>query len=244
MKTQASFRKYRSGVIIQAACVWPTREACSVANCLRELTIVLAQGSDDDLVIPLDNVPPSQTVAGLKALIEPLFNIPRSEQQLIYNNRRLQQDASTLESLGVVHGDMISVLPRQAAPPPAPATLQQPTNTTNTSSSQGAEAEAETIRLQALGEPRILEQLRNANPPLAAAVEDPQSFGRLWAELRNSQQEQEREKQRRMARLEADPFDIEAQREIEEQIRQEQVQKNLDFAMEWAPECKYRHRIE
>ena len=215
------------------------RETCSFADYYRDLTIVLAQGSDDDLVIPLDGVAPTQTVAGLKALIEPLFNIPRSEQELICNNRRLQRDASTLESLGVVSGDMISVLPRQAAPPPAPARSQQQTDTRNTSSSQGIEAEAETIRLQALGEPRVLEQLRNANPPLAAAVDNPQTFGRLWAELRNAQQDQEQEKQRRIARLEADPFDIEAQREIEEQIRQEQVQKNLDFAMEWAPECKH-----
>jgi DNA damage-inducible protein 1 len=39
-----------------------------------------------------------------------------------------------------------------------------------------------------------------------------------------------------IARLNADPFDVEAQRRIEEAIQQEAILENLEHAIEYSPE--------
>lgn len=49
-------------------------------------------------------------------------------------------------------------------------------------------------------------------------------------------QEAEVAKQREAAQLNEDPFDVAAQRRIEEAIRQEQVMENLRHAIEYSPE--------
>jgi len=50
------------------------------------------------------------------------------------------------------------------------------------------------------------------------------------------QADAELERQREMDRLEANPFDIEAQRKIEEAIRQQAVLENMEHAIEYSPE--------
>lgn len=45
------------------------------------------------------------------------------------------------------------------------------------------------------------------------------------------------ERQREMDRLEADPFDVEAQQKIEEAIRQQAVLENMNHALEYRPEA-------
>jgi DNA damage-inducible protein 1 len=48
--------------------------------------------------------------------------------------------------------------------------------------------------------------------------------------------EAEMEKQREIAHLNADPFDVEAQRKIEEAIRLQAVMENMEHAWEYTPE--------
>ena len=43
--------------------------------------------------------------------------------------------------------------------------------------------------------------------------------------------------QREIARLNADPYDVEAQRKIEEAIRQQAVMENMEHALEYSPEA-------
>ncbi len=44
------------------------------------------------------------------------------------------------------------------------------------------------------------------------------------------------ERLREIETLNADPFDVEAQRKIEEAIRQQAVMENMQYALEYAPE--------
>lgn len=44
------------------------------------------------------------------------------------------------------------------------------------------------------------------------------------------------EQQNEIARLNADPYDVEAQRKIEEAIRQQAVLENMEHALEYSPE--------
>lgn len=113
------------------------------------------------------------------------------------------------------------------------------------------------MRLSMLGDPHLMTQLRQVrasstfldreltliassqtHPELAdAAANNPQRFVELLAETRQRTQEAEVARQREMAALDTDPFNIEAQRKIEEAIRQQAVMENLEHAMEFSPEA-------
>lgn len=102
----------------------------------------------------------------------------------------------------------------------------------------GQEPDAEMIRLQALGQPRILAQIRSTNPELADAVSDPVRFRVVLQNMQRRQTEVEADKKRELALLNADPFNPETQAKIEEAIRQERVMENLQDAMDYTPEGK------
>ena len=72
---------------------------------------------------------------------------------------------------------------------------------------------------------------------MAAAVRtDPQRFAQLWRELNTRRASIEQQRLAEIERLNANPFDVEAQRKIEEAIRQEAVFENLEHALEYSPE--------
>jgi DNA damage-inducible protein 1 len=74
-------------------------------------------------------------------------------------------------------------------------------------------------------------------PELAnAARSDPGRFAELLRQTRARQDEAELAQQREIATLNADPFDVEAQRRIEEAIRQQAVMENMEHALEYSPE--------
>lgn len=119
--------------------------------------------------------------------------------------------------------------------------------------------DAEMMRLQMLGDPNLMRELEHvrpydltylcrsathtdpitqAQPELAhAARSDPTKFDQLLRQFRQMQADAELERQREIARLEADPYDIEAQRKIEEAIRQQAVLENMEHALEYSPEA-------
>lgn len=96
--------------------------------------------------------------------------------------------------------------------------------------------EIETTRLSILGNPDAMAQVRQQRPALAEAINDSNRFREVWMEMVREEQDRERERMEQMRLLNEDPFNIEAQQKIEEMIRQQSVQENLQFAYEHSPE--------
>ena len=77
--------------------------------------------------------------------------------------------------------------------------------------------------------------LKDRNPPLSQALEsgDAQKFVRAYNEQKRMRAEQVALRQRM---IQADPLDVEAQQKIAEAIKQENINLNMETAMEFAPE--------
>lgn len=129
--------------------------------------------------------------------------------------------------------------PQQAPPqqqPPAPPLAAQPSPPMafRGSSPQGLDNPA-LLQQMLLSNPHELSLLKERNPPLAEALlsGDLERFTKVLLE---QQQDRARREQERIRLLTADPFDLEAQAKIEEDIRQHNVEENMTIAMEEAPE--------
>uniref|UniRef100_A0A8C4IP52 Ubiquitin-like domain-containing protein n=1 Tax=Dicentrarchus labrax TaxID=13489 RepID=A0A8C4IP52_DICLA len=132
---------------------------------------------------------------------------------------------------------------QQQQPPPPPPPEQQPQQRSaqpsspmafRGSSPQGLDDPA-LLQQMLLSNPHELSLLKERNPPLAEALlsGDLERFTKVLLE---QQQDRAKREQERIRLLTADPFDLEAQAKIEEDIRQHNVEENMTIAMEEAPE--------
>ncbi|TPX71414.1 hypothetical protein SpCBS45565_g01053 [Spizellomyces sp. 'palustris'] len=165
----------------------------------------------------------SMELENLMAIVEAEMNIPAAQQVLLHNGVELNEKSKSITSSGIRPDDILLVRRRSPAG----------SNTTRT-----PESIAETVRQQILADPWMLQQLSSQQPELAnAAMNDPATFQRMYLDLESRRRELEERQRQQMAALgSADPFDIDAQRRIEEEIRKQNIAQNLENAMEYHPE--------
>merc|ERR1711976_1116270 len=166
----------------------------------------------------------------------------------------------TLKDYGVKDGDMVMMdrIRRKTRPAPAPGSggggvnfdfsqIQIPSNLRGGSSGGAGpsqprpqpqvrnEDDPAWIREMLSANPDQLAQLKQNNPPLAEAY----ASGSLeeFAKVLKKQQEARKERDAlRIRMMNADPFDLEAQRMIAQEIEQKNIDQNMELAMEASPE--------
>lgn len=225
-----------------------------LAKCPRRritLSISNPEAEDQDL-LTLD-IFPNMTIEALRDTIQAETRIDPTAQHLYHNGRLISDNNKTLEELSIADGELLALHVRDmrgntgvpagassssaSSSRPAPAAPQQARRAAGGGSS-GMETDPEVIRLQILGNPASRAELQRTQPQLASVVDDPQRFAAAFRDAYDRERRERVERQRQIAALNADPFDIEAQAKIEEIIRQERVMENLQNAMEHNPEGK------
>ncbi|KAK1796595.1 hypothetical protein P4O66_009626 [Electrophorus voltai] len=229
------------------------------------LTVFCAPRDRSETTFSLD-VSPDLELRDFLALCELESGIPAGEIQISYAEQPLRDLTRALGNYGLKDGDVVVLRQaekRQAAQPPAfpglpridfssitvpgtssnqhssrhaqhPSVAQSPPVTSPASSPQGLDNPS-LLRDMLLANPHELSLLKERNPPLAEALlsGDLERFTKVLLE---QQQDRARREQERIRLLTADPFDLEAQAKIEEDIRQHNIEENMTIAMEEAPE--------
>jgi DNA damage-inducible protein 1 len=182
--------------------------------------------STGDLMFSLD-VSDDIELENFKALCEAESGIAIHQISLSLNGQDLTDDKKPLSAYGVRDGDVLAI--RSASPPsaiPDFSGVRLPGG-----SQRQPEDDPAVIRNMILANPEQLSHLRQKNPALAdAAVEGLEQFAKALQEQRSKSDEM------RIRMLMANPFDTEAQRLIAEEIKRQNIEANMETAMEYHPE--------
>merc|ERR1712000_732841 len=157
--------------------------------------------------------------------IEAEINVPPSAQHFLKDGRPVTDTSISLTQMNVQAGDVVAmaVQTRQRRRPAPENTSGQPARRA------GSGSDPEQLRLRLLGDSHMMAECQRQDPELAAACSDRQKFHDLWTARQIQYEQSQRDKEKQIALLEADP-------KIEEMIRQERVAENLQKAMEENPE--------
>ncbi|OCT50838.1 DNA damage-inducible protein 1 [Cladophialophora carrionii] len=175
------------------------------------------------------------TLNDLKTFVQAETNVPPVAQIFLKDGRPVIDTSVTLAQFGVSEGDLIAMAistnPPRRRPADGTSGGESPAQRARNSSGQ------EQLRLRILEDRAVRAEVERQDPELAAAAQDSQRFHDLWDSRRRQNERMQAEKEANLARLEADPFNLEAQQKIEEMIREERVAENMQKAMEEFPEA-------
>ncbi|CAL1532624.1 unnamed protein product [Lymnaea stagnalis] len=182
-----------------------------------------------------------------KALCQEETGVPALEMSIVWNGRPLHDDKLTLKQYGIQNGEMVLIQHLRGQISQSQAAGHSRSGIPNIDfgsirlpgGSQQAQTRREDdpafIREMLLANPSQLALLKERNPPLAEALlsGDMAKFTKVFEEQR---QARIKEEEKRIRLLSADPFDPNAQQQIEEAIRMKNIESNMETAMEFAPE--------
>ncbi|KAJ1656708.1 DNA damage-inducible protein 1 [Dispira simplex] len=167
----------------------------------------------DDRFITLE-VAGDMELKNLKALLELETGIPTNEQIVTFHTNPLTDDEKSLRDYGIANDDAIVIQSNRGQV--RPTLISQPTMPGSSP-------------LSNIDPARFLDHLDRQDPNLAhQARRDPQVLRKLIDATARHQQE--------ISALEADPFNPESQKKIEEMIRQQNLERNFQEALEHNPE--------
>jgi DNA damage-inducible protein 1 len=211
------------------------------------ISIIAPNHALDQELLNFD-LPPGLTILDLKAFVNGETDFPQAQQTFYLNNAVLQPDSKTLEEAGVKDNDMLVLLTRpqqqQQQQQRQQQQHQQPNMGAQQQQQQGSAADIERTRLSILGNANAMAQVREQRPALAEAINDSNRFREVWTDMMREDERREGERMEQMRLLNEDPFNIDAQRKIEEMIRQQSVQDNLQHAYEHNPEGEFELSLQ
>lgn len=202
-------------------------------------TVVTHGGSEHALPLKMDG---NTSIELLKTMLEAQLDVKLTN---LFLNGVLLQGSKTLASAGVQNGAMIMaqvgvapqagghMVPGRAAVPAGPVSARSleelPRHVFN-----DPMLFQQTIRNNS----QLLQQLLHQNPRMAEAVlsEDTTLIRAIFDDMRQREQQRRQAQSDRIRRLNEDPLNPDLQKEIEDNIRLENVEQNMNTAFEHIPE--------
>lgn len=188
-----------------------------MSDSLLKLTISLTNGE----LIMLD-VNKDESVENLKALLEVQTGILLRNQRLFYDGKELD-NLQTLSQAKLKTHDVL---------------LLQEVQSSLDSQQTPLLSQAATFVEYVKNNNYILQQLKRVNPSVAEAIQkgNLQVVGDFLLQQELAKREKERQEEEQLNRINADPFNPEYQRLIEERIKMENINQNMENALDHLPE--------
>ena len=185
----------------------------------------------EEKMTTLPQLAPNTLISSLVPFLAADFGLPPSATLAFHLNQNLLDPSLSLEAAAVKHQDVIEVARA------APASSQSQSTNALASIPQHFWMNPPLLHSHFQSNPHLLPLVRN-DPQLHSAIQSPTpaALATLINDRVNQRATANRLQSERAARIAADPFGEEAQREIEEEIRNKNIAENMANAMEYSPE--------
>jgi len=165
-------------------------------------------------------ITPEETINSLKEKISKIIKYPIDEIMLIYNGNPIKDDSKTIQQCTISDDDIVQLIRR-----PKASTQSAPKYNSY-----------ELIRLQLKSNKYKFNEITRRYPQLEKVINDPKGFEEEFKKIEKEVEERKRKELEELQFINDNPFDVEAQKKIENAIKKENVNRNYEYALEHHPE--------